>query len=233
MLKEESTTYTYNWLAGRALVIFLACLVGIIGGLLCYTIGRSISSALSIIFNTSIATSISTADDLIIQSGKVGAFFRMVIWAPLIEETLFRLWQRYSIRNLIFSLSALSVFIFIQYARLSKEIISSFTIFNISATAIFSLTFLLLWKNRDKLPDKIDLKKTPTVVISSILFGIIHIFNYDLEKTFWIICLPMILPQVFSGLLFATLRWRYGFVYGIIVHSILNFSSLIFSIYFS
>ena len=65
--------------------------------------------------------------------------------------------------------------------------------------------------------------------ISSVLFGLVHVFNYenseDFIYTFWLVTSA----QIFIGLLFGYLRVTYGLWYAILLHAVHNFVILNFS----
>ena len=56
----------------------------------------------------------------------------------------------------------------------------------------------------------------------SILFGLLHIFTYNIDSTH-LPYIPFItLTQTFSGFLFGYVRVIYGFWYGVLLHSLIN-----------
>ncbi|TDE13793.1 CPBP family intramembrane glutamic endopeptidase [Dyadobacter psychrotolerans] len=58
--------------------------------------------------------------------------------------------------------------------------------------------------------------------LSSLSFGWIHIFTYDYDQSHYLY-IPIITgAQTFAGLLFGYVRIRYGFWYGVLLHSMYN-----------
>lgn len=61
----------------------------------------------------------------------------------------------------------------------------------------------------------------------SVFFGLIHIFNYDIDHSH-LPYIPLItMTQIFSGFLFGYIRIVYGFLYGILLHSLFNILGVI------
>lgn len=56
----------------------------------------------------------------------------------------------------------------------------------------------------------------------SVLFGLIHIFNYDFDNTHLPYVPFITMTQIFSGFLFGYIRIVYGFLHGILLHSLFN-----------
>ena len=61
----------------------------------------------------------------------------------------------------------------------------------------------------------------------SVLFGLIHIFTYDFDHTH-LPYIPFItMTQIVSGFIFGYIRIVYGFLYGILLHSLFNILGVI------
>lgn len=64
----------------------------------------------------------------------------------------------------------------------------------------------------------------------TVLFALIHIFNYDFESIpFWVYPF-MVIPQLITGILLGVVRVRFGLRYSIILHSSFNFVLILFGI---
>ena len=59
------------------------------------------------------------------------------------------------------------------------------------------------------------------VVLSSLLFGYIHIWNFKGDVEFWLVPV-LVLPQVISGFFLAYGRVRYGLIWSILQHALFN-----------
>jgi hypothetical protein len=67
--------------------------------------------------------------------------------------------------------------------------------------------------------------------ISSLLFGVIHFYNYEYDNTH-ILFLPLITsPQIFSGFFLGYIRIIYGFWYGVLFHAVSNFIGLTLTVF--
>ncbi|WP_374755206.1 CPBP family glutamic-type intramembrane protease [Dyadobacter jejuensis] len=64
------------------------------------------------------------------------------------------------------------------------------------------------------------------ILTSGVIFGLVHLTNYNFSIDTWYLCLPMVLPQIFSGILLGTVRCFYGFSFSVIIHMLLNSLSL-------
>jgi len=61
----------------------------------------------------------------------------------------------------------------------------------------------------------------------SVFFGLIHIFTYNIDDTH-LPYIPFItMTQIFSGFLFGYIRIVYGFLYGILLHSLFNITAVL------
>lgn len=58
--------------------------------------------------------------------------------------------------------------------------------------------------------------------LSALLFGWIHIINYDFDRTHYFFIPFITMTQSFSGLMFGYIRIIYGFWYGVLLHSLFN-----------
>jgi uncharacterized protein len=61
---------------------------------------------------------------------------------------------------------------------------------------------------------------------SSILFGVIHFYNYEYDNTHILFLLFITSPQIFSGFFLGYIRIIYGFWYGVFFHGVYNFIGL-------
>lgn len=127
-----------------------------------------------------------------------------VIIAPVFEELIFRLYLRY--KN--------------NYAL-------HFLISIVSPTGVRNEqkaeTFLIsIWKKRYKF----------IFYFSAVLFGLIHIINYEFSYTILLLSPILVAPQIILGLIIGYLRVRIGFVSGLLLHSLHNAFVLGISLFF-
>ena len=73
--------------------------------------------------------------------------------------------------------------------------------------------------------------KVEIFLVFSFLFGLIHAANFDADILPWYVFPFVFLPQLFGGLVTGILRLRFGFFYGLLLHSIYNGSLMLFDFF--
>ena len=142
------------------------------------------------------------------------------ILAPLMEETLFRLWQDYKIRSLVISCGLLALFMFASYMR-HHHLICIF----LAAGAVIAIFLLCLkrkpWNSLLTVPFAY---RKILFYAAAILFGLVHLGNFSpiYPKLLWVYPI-FVLPQLLTGFVLGHVRLRYGFFYGFLLHFIINF----------
>ncbi|MEM8523794.1 MAG: CPBP family glutamic-type intramembrane protease [Bacteroidota bacterium] len=138
---------------------------------------------------------------------------------PIIEELAFRLYLKRNnlnvfISSLFMTYMIASAFVF-NTSHFSLEKYGILRIFISLSTAllvlfvyqkrIFSLNFKWLY------------------YLSALLFGLVHIYNYDYTNPkVLIFAIIICMPQILSGLFFGYARIKYGIIGAIILHGLLN-----------
>ncbi|RMZ58992.1 CPBP family intramembrane metalloprotease [Chryseobacterium nematophagum] len=159
------------------------------------------------------------------------SFFFSVLLGPILEEILFRLWLVYSKVNLSITITCLLLWI----SALAFDIYWFDTIklviyYILSFIVLFTLFFFLFKKyESEKLINFWKKNQKVFITISSILFGVIHIWNYTDSNNSILYYIITFSPQVFSGFILCYLRVRMGFEVGVATHSLNNFIPLILS----
>lgn len=145
-----------------------------------------------------------------------------VIIAPLIEEIVFRLWLDINKKYYIISFPIASLFFCKALSIHKMNIEIACIIFFISLIFIllldyFSSTFI-------KIVDNANTNITKHLFYSSsILFALIHITNFKPVHWDLIYLYPFfVLPQLFTGLILGYTRLTYGFIWAVILHSLIN-----------
>lgn len=69
------------------------------------------------------------------------------------------------------------------------------------------------------------------IVVSSIIFGIIHIRNYDYQDSHLPYIILITSPQIFAGFVFAYVRTKFGFGYCVVTHATSNFILILYEHY--
>lgn len=166
--------------------------------------------------------------DLIKEYGYLGTFFFMCIFAPLLEESLFRwhLRRRYASIYFVF-LSTAGIIVWFLSNNLYITLILAF--FLVAA----SISHYLLKKQSQSSKQILWQKCFPFVFyLSACVFGLIHLSNQEglsLHDPFFLI---YICSQLFGGLSLGYLRIKYGLRYSILSHALFNFVAMVLEITF-
>lgn len=148
-----------------------------------------------------------------------GNILYAAILFPLIEEIAFRL---YLIRN------QLNVFVssfFMTYMIISNFIFrtSSFSLTEhglIRVCSAITVAAFILYLYRRK---RIKVKFNILFYFSALIFGLVHIYNYDYTNPHVIVfAIVICLPQIISGLLLGYSRVKYGIFGSIFLHALIN-----------
>lgn len=138
-----------------------------------------------------------------------------VIFAPVIEESLFRLPLRGTKFNLIFSLSLV--------ALIGVPQLNAFPMVMLGLILLLVGINFYLWSARSQDAKAYGIYRRfprPIFYVSALAFGIIHIGNYD--ASVWFLLPLLVLPQFLLGLYFGFIRLRYGFGWAILTHGFHN-----------
>ncbi|MBN1373734.1 CPBP family intramembrane metalloprotease [Candidatus Dojkabacteria bacterium] len=165
--------------------------------------------------------------------------FFSVVFAPVFEEASFRLFLRYSALGLSISvpfviLSILSLVGFYNlpfvpdwlFSVVSFKGLLSFLGFLIAVAVISYLT--LTKTTLGKRLEKFYSRFYGVLLYSSILlFGLVHLTNFDNLSSVWYLAPIIILPQLVVGIALSYIRVRQGFLWGVLFHSLHNLVSTI------
>lgn len=154
------------------------------------------------------------------QSKYNALFFLPVILIPFFEELLFRLVLRVSKLNL-------SIFIgFLSYKLLGGKIIT-FDVYNYYHF-LYLLFGLLIgvvsyYCINQKIITFLNQKKKWLIIISIALFGLVHVSNIKILHWQLLLLYPFfVTPQLFLGYFATNLRLKYSFIWGFLLHAMLN-----------
>ncbi len=163
--------------------------------------------------------------DSLTNSNSITLFLLVVIFGPLMEEILCRLNLKITKLNIAVFLTAVLMFI-IQVLFFLKF---RFFIY-LSAIPTFALIYYTI--NHINFPlegiDKfVKLKFRYVFHLSAIIFGILHLTNYDTIYWWMIVLIPFLTaPYITMGYVFGYVRMKYGFANGLLMHSTINFISV-------
>jgi len=144
----------------------------------------------------------------------------LVLFIPLIEEAFFRFPLKYR-RLTINLLVPIILTIIVVYALdIRNSLVKIFI-------SVLCLTILILFviknKNVNTLLKRLWSENFNYVFyISTLLFALLHLTNYEYSTELFFLAPILILPQFFGGLLIGYLRIKSGFVWGLVFHMISN-----------
>ena len=159
---------------------------------------------------------ISDLSEFFREEGKLNGLIILLVWTPLSEEIIFRLWLRP--RKEYLFLSFLMTFFFLIRTEDHLQIICAAIL--LFCIVLRAKHFLLFCKN-------IEFNTQYFYVFSALLFGVAHFVNNNLPARYWYIILIGVTPQVFTGLVFGHARLKYGFWYAVTAHGLINLTSAI------
>lgn len=181
-----------------------------------------LASLKNLIFNSSIENRIFDSPLLNSYSGTLTFFFLVLVFAPFLEELIFRLpmnGKRWSI-----SLSAgifihliiqppLSNISFVDWPRILIGIFSGI--------ATYLIISFYLFKHLNKLFR--NYSKNYLIYFLTILFALFHIANFNDFQWKYIVLYPiLVLPQFLIGSYLAFIRINFGFWYSLLFHAFIN-----------
>ncbi|NJL12981.1 MAG: CPBP family intramembrane metalloprotease [Microscillaceae bacterium] len=140
--------------------------------------------------------------------------------APLLEETIFRLFLRYHLVNVLLSASLGAVFLLLALP-------ATWLWFSLGGIAL-CLLWLLINLYKHSLPELYFQdwwhRRLPWLYFgSSLVFALVHLNNYDLPLGKSLFYAPvLVLPQFFIGLVLGYVRIRFSFGMAVLVHALHN-----------
>ena len=158
-----------------------------------------------------------------IRSFSTGAWVRVVLIGPLMEETAYRLWQSMKKWHIALSLSFLlyylfgDVFISFGLKSLNYAIISA-----ILSLCIGCLFYLKMNENMLKKIKDNSKCYALLVLFSCMLFALSHVTNYMLNSQVLLFGVISSLRHLVGGISFAYVRINLGFFCGWIAHCLVN-----------
>jgi membrane protease YdiL (CAAX protease family) len=155
-----------------------------------------------------------------------------VIIAPIMEEITFRGWLIYNriaiaIVPAVLFVYFISPHIFHQklFDEMTNTIISLFT-----GTILSLCTYFLLKKIEIHLIKLWNKNTRILLFISAVLFGYVHIFNYNITLNLILFSPFILLPFIVGGLIIGYIRIRMGFFWGLTYHVTNNLIPILITI---
>lgn len=176
-----------------------------------------------------ILRSLFSIEEMELNINKIAIFLLSVVAAPIIEEVISRLYLRPTKLNIRIYLG---VIIFLIVWLSIKEHIYFLCILPF----LFGISVLIYKKTKTKHLKvyRWYLKHFKVIFyLSSLIFGLVHISNYQIPNCTMYLILPLIVaPQIFAGCVLGFIRMKYGIIFSILLHSCFNllaFSLLLWS----
>ncbi|WP_298320473.1 CPBP family glutamic-type intramembrane protease [uncultured Aquimarina sp.] len=160
----------------------------------------------------------------ILKDNKLKAFIAMVVFAPVIEELMFRTLLKPKVTGLLLFLSSWTLFIIGLFITLELEWYVRYLILIVSIGGIFFIYEQLISKKQlQKLKNFLDNHQLITLQITSIIFGFLHIFNYVDSFMIDSVLFLLIVPRIIAGHMFGKLKIENNhIIWPILLHAINN-----------
>ena len=151
----------------------------------------------------------STLEDELDALSTVGQFIQLVVVAPLVEETVYRLALTRRMRHFLVILSALAMGLF--WWPLVFAAVAMIAVWAVPAWREGSSQW---WEANPRWP----------IWISIAAFGLVHLVNFDIDwSVAAVLVAPFVVgPQLWVGLLFTLGRVRFGWWVGVGQHAMYN-----------
>lgn len=143
-------------------------------------------------------------------------WLQALLWAPLVEELLFR----YGLRRPGHALLVVPVIAYVLFTGPQAATI-----------LLVGIVLLLLWREHAS-PRRRQLSWHARLqyrewfphlfYLATLLFAVIHLHNFNLNQTPWWLLPLLVLPQFVTGLVLGWLRVRRGIADAIILHAMFN-----------
>ena len=149
-------------------------------------------------------------------------FFEGVLLGPFSEEIIFRLFLRYSLNNILFSSSLISLLI-------CGLLIKPFGNYAIFIIFLSPLSYLLCKKYlSQKSANNFYAKNIGWMLyLSTVIFALVHLDNYNELKGSWLILPVLVAPQFIIGLSLGLIRINYGFKWSVFFHAFYNLIAIL------
>lgn len=155
------------------------------------------------------------------------SLFSLAFIGPIIEELVSRIWLIYTRRNLAIAIGTIAgtlIYKFYLYAgphQIHQNIKNTFIAMFLGG--IFGyLAFILIRKEPPKYKALFNRHLKKMTILSSVIFGYLHLFNYKLSFNVLIFSPVILINYIIAGLILSFIRIRYGLIYCIMFHMIYN-----------
>ncbi|WP_170132745.1 CPBP family glutamic-type intramembrane protease [Pedobacter cryoconitis] len=149
------------------------------------------------------------------------------LFAPLIEELMFRIWLVYSRTNLSIAigtiLAALSYKLYF-YSGLAdgSQYIKVGVLTILIGVVMGCFSFIGLKKIDLNLMRVFKSNSRKLTIISSFIFGYLHLTNYKITPNLLLFSPIVLANYIIGGLILSFIRVRYGLIYAVLFHAVYN-----------
>jgi hypothetical protein len=151
-------------------------------------------------------------------------FLLLAIVLPLMEETAFRLYLKF--KPIFLSLSISMSTYYITTINIFNTYTTDFNngfLIRVSVSILLgSIAFIILKKNAQYISRFWKNHFRWIFYFSIVVFGLVHIINYELNIRNILLGPIIVLPQLISGTFLGFIRIKYGFIYGYTAHILNN-----------
>ncbi|AXT55760.1 CPBP family intramembrane metalloprotease [Aquimarina sp. AD1] len=160
----------------------------------------------------------------ILKENKLKAFFAMVIFAPFIEELMFRTLLRPKTSDLILFLTSWSLFLTGLFITIEFEWYYRFLLLTFLVIVLFfSYKKVISNSFLEKAIIYLNKHRSITLQVTSIIFGFLHIFNYVDSFRIDSILFLLIVPRIIAGHMFGKIKIENNhMIWPILLHAINN-----------
>ena len=163
-----------------------------------------------------------TFKEMFRRLGTEKALFFVIIFGPVIEETIFRLWL--GLNKYFIAVSVVLITLTLAASFSHHGLLSSHFSIIVVLVSIAAGTLALIFASGKNLTGMRNRYFKYLYYLSVLSFGLIHISNFSPihYAIFW--AYPFfILPQLGLGFISGFIRTKYGFIWGIMLHVLINF----------
>ncbi|MDH7444012.1 CPBP family glutamic-type intramembrane protease [Aquimarina sp. 2201CG14-23] len=160
----------------------------------------------------------------ILKDNKLKAFVSVIIYAPIIEELMFRTLIKPTKKELLLFLSIWTTFTINLFITLEQEWYYRYFIFLGFTLGIFFIYKRVISKKYlEKIKYFLNDHQLITLQITSIIFGFVHIFNYVDSFRIDSVLFLLIVPRIISGHMFGKLKIKNGhIIWPMLLHALNN-----------
>lgn len=152
-------------------------------------------------------------------------FVFAVVFAPLSEETIFRLPLRYTPINVLLP-TGIGLFVVLS-TLVGANLIPKLLLLPLLGFVVCGCVLLYQWLQKASSKPIHNLYEKVIGWLfygSAISFGLVHIANFqNFDAQAWLMAPLLVLPQTVLGVFFAFIRLQYGFWWCVLVHAFHNF----------